>query len=73
VAYNAVSYLNPRILTPLEREKVKAYLKADGEKGVHLRQLIYQSRQHLPTIVQDVALLQKLMKTYRRDQRIEKA
>jgi len=65
--------LNPRILTPLEREKVKAYLKADGEKDVHLRQLIYQSRQHLPTIMQDVALLQKLMKTYRRDQRIEKA
>jgi len=73
VTYNTVLCLNPRILTPLEREKVKAYLKADGEKDVHLRQLIYQSRQHLPTIMQDVALLQKLMKTYRRDQRIEKA
>ena len=59
--------MNPKILTPVEREKVKAYLKADGEKNLHVRQLVYQSHRHLPRIRADLELIEKLLAAYQRN------
>lgn len=59
--------MNPKILTPVEREKVKEYLKADGEKNLHVRQLVYQSRRHLPRIRADLDLIEKLLAAYERE------
>jgi hypothetical protein len=53
-----------RILTDLERKRIKSYLKADGEKDVNIRQLIMRSRRHIPTIRSDLDLLEKLLATY---------
>ncbi len=60
-----------RILTDIERKRIKSYLKADGEKDVNIRQLIMRSRRHLPTIQSDLELLEKLLKTYTGEQKKE--
>jgi hypothetical protein len=64
--------LNPKILTPLERRKVQAYLKADGDNDVHVRQLVYGARKNLPTIRADLALLDRLLETYERGKTSDK-
>jgi hypothetical protein len=56
-----------RILTDIERKRIKSYLKADGEKDVNIRQLIMRSRRHVPTIKADLELLEKLLATYTRE------
>jgi len=53
-----------RILTALERKRIEAYIKADGEKDVNIRQLALWCRRFLPQIKKDIELLERLMKTY---------
>jgi hypothetical protein len=56
--------MNPKILTELERKKVKTYLKADGERDVHVRQLVFLARRSLSQIKQDLELLERLVSAY---------
>jgi hypothetical protein len=56
--------MNPKILTELERKKVKTYLKADGERDVHVRQLVFLARRSLSQIKQDLELLERLVQAY---------
>jgi len=53
-----------RILTDLERRRIDAYLKADGEKDAPMRKIANRARNYLPQIKRDVELLEHLMKTY---------
>jgi len=53
-----------RILTEIERKRVKVYLKADGKKDVNIRQLAMRCRRHLPQIKEDLALLERLITAY---------
>jgi hypothetical protein len=56
--------MNPKILTELERKKIRAYLKADGEKDVYIRQLIFRGKRYLPQIRADLDLLERLVQVY---------
>jgi hypothetical protein len=53
-----------RILTEAERKKIKSYLKADGEKEMHIRVIATRAKQFLPAIRLDLDLLEKLLATY---------
>ena len=53
-----------RILTDAERNRIKSYLKADGEKEVLIRQLVSRAKRQVPTIRSDLDLLEKLLATY---------
>jgi hypothetical protein len=55
-----------RILTDLERKRIKSYLKQDGEKDVNIRQLVMRYKRDLPTIQSDMDLLERLLATYSR-------
>lgn len=55
-----------RLLTDLERKRVKAYLKADGERTSVVRALASRARRHLPQIEEDLQLLRSLLETYER-------
>ena len=55
-----------RILTEVERENIKAYLRHDGEKAIQVRKVVYEARKHLPTIQADMELLEKLLGCYDR-------
>ncbi len=59
-----MSSMNPKVLTDLERKKIKSYLKADGDRDVHIRQLVFLVRRHLPQIKQDLELLESLVSAY---------
>lgn len=53
-----------RILTDLERRKLKAYLKADGTKESIIRGLASRAKRHVPQIREDLELLEQLIETY---------
>lgn len=53
-----------RLLTDLERRRIAQYLKADGERDKAVQNLVYRTRKYLPTIRQDIDLLEKLVKRY---------
>ena len=53
-----------RILTDLERRRVKAYLKADGERDSIIRALVSRAKKHTPILKQDLELLERLLATY---------
>lgn len=53
-----------RILTDVERKRIRAYLKNDGRKEAPLRMMAYRAKRSLPTIRSDLELLEKLLATY---------
>jgi hypothetical protein len=53
-----------RILTDLERRRIRAHIKADGEKASPVTQLATRCRQNLPRIKEDLALIEEFMKHY---------
>jgi hypothetical protein len=53
-----------RILTDLERRRIKNYLRADGERGAPIRKIVNRGRSYLPWIKADLDLLEKLLTTY---------
>jgi ribosomal protein S24E len=55
-----------RILSAEERTAIRKYLAKDGEKEHKIRNIVYESRKHLPTIEADLALLRKLLAAYRK-------
>jgi hypothetical protein len=56
--------MHPRILTKTERKRIQAYLREDGKKITPIRQLVTRSKQFLPAIEQDLALIRKLLDHY---------
>jgi hypothetical protein len=55
-----------RILTDLERRRINAYLRQDGEKEAPIRKIANRARNHVPTIKADLDLLEKLLQTYQK-------
>jgi hypothetical protein len=53
-----------RVLTEHERRKIKAFLKANGERDVLIRTLIMRTRKYERQIRDDLALLELLRKKY---------
>jgi len=53
-----------RILTTVERRKIQAYLKHDGEKDMHMRVIATRVRQFMPQIKEDIQLLERLLTAY---------
>lgn len=53
-----------RILTDLERRRIREYLRANGERDKDIQNLVYRMRKYVPTIRQDIDLLEKLAKKY---------
>jgi len=58
-----------RLLTDLERRRIKAYIKADGERDSSIRQLIARYNKHLPQIKVDLELLRQLASTYEKSKK----
>jgi len=58
-----------RLLTDLERKRIKAYVKADGERASSIRQLVARCNKHLPQIKADLELLERLTRTYEQAKR----
>jgi len=58
--------LNPKILSPLEEQQVKAFLKEDGEKNMSLRVLITRVRKNLPEIKRELELLERFVRAYQK-------
>jgi hypothetical protein len=55
-----------RILTDLERRRINAYLRQDGEKEAPIRKIANRARTNLPKIKTDLELLEKLLQTYQK-------
>ena len=53
-----------RILTEIERKRIKAYLRQDGEKAVPVRIIASRAKKFMPAIRSDLELLEKLLATY---------
>jgi hypothetical protein len=53
-----------RVLTNLERKRIREYLRTDGERDKAIQNLVYRARKHLPIIEQDIGLLERLVKNY---------
>ena len=53
-----------RILTDLERKRVRTFLRADGERESVIRALASRARRHIPQIRKDLELLEGLLATY---------
>ena len=53
-----------RILTDLERRRVKKYLNEDGRRDALIRKLVLRKRAYEPKIRADLALLDELVKKY---------
>jgi len=58
-----------RVLTDLERKRVRAYLRADGERESVIRAIASRARRHLPRIREDIELLEQLLRTYEQTKR----
>jgi hypothetical protein len=52
------------ILSELERRRIKAFLKADGEKLSAIRGLATRCRQALPRIEEDLELVRQFLQRY---------
>jgi hypothetical protein len=53
-----------RILTDVERRKIKAWLERDGEKEVAVRKIAYLGKRHIPKIKSDLLLMEKFLIAY---------
>ena len=56
-----------RILTDLERRRIKAYLKQDGERDLPIRKIVNRGKTYLPQIEADLALVKELLTAYERN------
>jgi hypothetical protein len=56
-----------RILTNEERKLIEKWLKADGEKQMHIRVVATRARKFLPQIEADLALVRRLLDRYHKD------
>ena len=52
------------LLTDLERKRIRAFIKADGEKGSAMRGLATRGRQYLPRIEEDLRLIHEFLQHY---------
>jgi hypothetical protein len=55
-----------RILTNEERRLIGRWLKADGEKEMHIRVVATRARKFMPQIEADLVLVRKLLERYDR-------
>ena len=55
-----------RILTNEERRLIGKWLKADGEKEMHIRVVATRARKFMPQIEADLVLVRKLLERYDR-------
>ena len=53
-----------RILTDLERKRIRAYLKADGERTEAIQNVVSRMRRYGPRIKEDLELLEQLVSVY---------
>jgi hypothetical protein len=56
-----------RMLTDLERRRIKAYLKQDGERQSSVRKIVSRGKAFLPQIESDIALVKELLAAYERN------
>ena len=55
-----------RILTNLERQRIRGFLREDGRRDVVIRSLVSRSKRHLGQIEADLKLLYQLTEKYRK-------
>jgi hypothetical protein len=53
-----------RILTDLERRRIKTYLKQDGGREAPIRKLVNRGKTFLPQIEADLVLVKELLSAY---------
>ncbi len=56
--------MNRRLLTAQEVKRIREYLKADGEKDVVMRSLIWTYRKYNNTIREHLDMLEKMLTHY---------
>jgi hypothetical protein len=55
-----------RILTEVERRRIKKYLQSDGERSAPIRMVVLRGKRFMPRIETDLALLKQLIDRYER-------
>jgi len=61
------SDLYTRVLTDVERRKIRSYLKANGERDSMIRSLVSRARSCKPQIHADMELLDELIARYEKN------
>jgi hypothetical protein len=59
--------MQTRILTDYERKYVIRYLQKDGERVIQVRKVVSGAKKHLRQIKEDLALLERLVEVYSRN------
>ena len=59
-----------RILTDVERKKIKSYLKGNGKRDSMIRSLVSRARKYNPQIQSDVKLLDELVMRYEKNKKL---
>ena len=59
-----------RILTDVERKKIKSYLKLNGKRDSMIRSLVSRARKYKPQIQNDVKLLDELVMRYEKNKKL---
>jgi len=59
-----------RILTDVERKKIKSYLKLNGKRDSMIRSLVSRARKYKPQIQNDVKLLDELVIRYEKNKKL---
>lgn len=64
---NGRSDLYTRVLTEVERRKIRSYLKANGKRDSMIRSLVSRARSCKPRIHDDMELLEALVARYEKN------
>jgi hypothetical protein len=57
--------MHKSILSELERRRIRAFNKADGEKSSAIRGLTTRCQKYLPKIKEDLALIEEFLQHYK--------
>jgi hypothetical protein len=59
-----------RILTDVERKRVKKYLKTDGRRDSTIRIYVWRAKHYKPQIQSDLTLLEELVTKYEETRKV---
>jgi len=61
IAWLSVAVMFTRVLTPLERQQVKTFLRYNGPTTSAIQVIVSRGRKYLPNIKADVELLERVI------------
>jgi len=64
IAWGWVSVMFTRVLTHLERQQVKAFLRYNGTKTPAIQVIVSRGRKYMPNIKAEIELLERVIQMY---------